>query len=187
MAKKSRQRKQQEPQTPNAADEVRGWIFRRPRETETPPGWAFAKGGLVGLLVIVPAVAGAVFALARLGIGPRQTAFAEIAWLTALLIGLPAVLVSGGIGRAAARAAIRAPQGQARRAMSNAAKSAAVAVAGFTLIAAIPMRFVPQESWRWLGIAATGGVIGAPAGALIGWWVARARVRLAGAEPGTDL
>ncbi len=72
----------------------------------TPPPFAFWKGAAIGTVVVVPAVAGAVWTLGRLGIGNPDAGFIHVLRLTMVFAGLAAVLTAGGVGRLAAQASV---------------------------------------------------------------------------------
>lgn len=132
-----------------------------------PPRWGFFKGLLTGLVIEVPAIAAAVWLLARIGIGDPDATYMQILRLSTWFTGVAALLTAGGIGRLAAYASVDKPGGR-RQAMLVAARAHAAAGAGLVLIAAIPHGHLPQEALGWLAILAMGGVMGALCGAAIG-------------------
>lgn len=129
------------------------------------PRWGFWKGMLAGVAIEVPALTGAVWALAQLGIGNSEVPVMRIMRLTTVFAGVAAIFTAGGIGRLSAYASI---DGGRRRAVFVAARAHAVASAGLVLIAAIPLGHLPGHSLAWLALPAGGAVAGAACGALIG-------------------
>src|SRR3954463_6600643 len=79
-----------------------------------PPRWGFIKGLLTGAVIEVPALASAVWLLARLGIGDPDTGFMRILRLTTVFCGVAAVLTAAGIGRLAAHASVDKIGGRSR-------------------------------------------------------------------------
>jgi len=120
---------------------------------------------LTGAAIEVPALTGAVWGLAQLGIGNADAPVMRIMRLTTVFAGLAALFTAGGIGRLAAYASI---DGGRRRAMFVAARAHAVASAGLVLIAAIPQGRLPGHSLTWLAFPAAGSVAGVACGVLIG-------------------
>lgn len=118
-------------------------------------------------MIEVPAIAAAVWLLARIGIGDPDATYMQILRLSTWFTGVAALLTAGGIGRLAAYASVDKPGGR-RQAMLVAARAHAAAGAGLVLIAAIPHGHLPQEALGWLAILAMGGVMGALCGAAIG-------------------
>lgn len=118
-------------------------------------------------MIEVPAIAAAVWLLARIGIGDPDATYMQILRLSTWFTGVAALLTAGGIGRLAAYASADKPGGR-RQAMLVAARAHAAAGAGLVLIAAIPHGHLPQEALGWLAILAMGGVMGALCGAAIG-------------------
>jgi hypothetical protein len=129
------------------------------------PPWGFWKGLVTGVLIEVPALTFAVWALARLGIGNPDAPVMRVVRLTAVFAGVAAVFTAGGIGRLAAYASI---DGGRRRAVQVAARAHAAASAGLVVIAAIPHGDLPGRSLAWLAFPAAGALVGAGCGALIG-------------------
>jgi hypothetical protein len=130
------------------------------------PRWGFVKGFLTGAVIEIPAIATAVWLLARVGIGDPDAGFMHIARLTAVFAGVAALFTAGGIGRLAAHASVE--RGGRWRAVAVAARAHAAAGAGLALIAAIPHGHLPTHSWQWLSVLAFGAVFGAACGAVIG-------------------
>ncbi|HEX3760532.1 MAG TPA: hypothetical protein VHW23_17580 [Kofleriaceae bacterium] len=120
---------------------------------------------LAGVAIEVPALTGAVWVLAQLGIGNAEVPVMRIMRLTTVFAGVAAIFTAGGIGRLAAYASI---EGGRRRAVFVAARAHAVASAGLVLIAAIPHGQLPGHSLAWLGFPVAGAVAGVACGALIG-------------------
>jgi hypothetical protein len=129
------------------------------------PRWGFWKGMLAGVAIEVPALTGAVWVLAQLGIGNPEVSVMRIMRLTTVFAGAAALFTAGGIGRLAAYASI---DGGRRRAVFVAARAHAVASAGLVLIAAIPHGQLPGHSLAWLAFPVGGAVVGVACGALIG-------------------
>jgi hypothetical protein len=142
-------------------------VTTRPRDAIPAylPRWGFFKGFLTGAVVEVPALAGAVWVLAQLGIGDPDVSFMRIIRLTTVFAGIASVLTAAGIGRLAAHASML---GGRRRALWVAARAHAIASAGLVLIAAIPHGHLPTQHAQWLAFPAAGLVVGALCGVLIG-------------------
>nr|HEX4319185.1 hypothetical protein [Kofleriaceae bacterium] len=144
-----------------------------------PPRWGFFKGLLTGLVIEVPAIAGAVWVLAQLGFGDPDVGFMRLLRFTTVFAGFAAVLTAAGIGRLAAHASVQSRGGGGgggsggklggrRRAVFVAARAHAAAGAGLVVIAAIPHGHLPDVRWHWLALLAGGAVCGALCGAVIG-------------------
>jgi hypothetical protein len=140
----------------------------RPVLVRLPPPYAFLKGSILGLVVLIPLTALALLLLAQIGIGDRDASYVTLIAFVAVFAGLPAILTAGGIGRVAARTAIA--RGHAR-AVAVAALDAAIAGAGLVLLAIVPLGEVPSSLGHWLWISGLGAVAGALGGAVIGLWV----------------
>jgi len=137
----------------------------RPDTRAIPARWGFWKGLLTGAAIEIPAIAGTVWVLSRLGIGDPTLELMPILRLTTVFAGLAALLTAGGIGRLAAHAG---SVGGRRRAAFVAARAHAFASAGLVLIAAVPHGHLPAEPLGFLPIALAGLVTGAACGGLIG-------------------
>jgi hypothetical protein len=122
---------------------------------------------LTGAVIEVPALAGGVWVLGRLGIGDRHTPFMHLLRLSAVFAGLAAVVTAAGIGRLAAHASIEKHGGR-RRAMLVGARAHAAAGVALLLIATIPHGHLPDRGAIWLWIPVIGLAIGAACGAVIG-------------------
>ena len=131
-----------------------------------PPRWAFFKGLLTGLVIEVPALAGGVWLLARLGVGDPGVSFMRILRLTTVFAGVAALLTAAGIGRVAAHASVDKIGGRTH-AVSVAARTHAVASVGLLLIAAIPHGHLPERVLGWIELAVMGALVGAWCGAVI--------------------
>ncbi len=131
-----------------------------------PPRWGFFKGLVTGAVVELPAIAGALWLLARLGIGDPDVHYLALLRMTAVFAGLAALLTAGGVGRLAAHASVG--HVDRRHAMWVAARAHAAAGAGLVVIAAIPHGHLPLHLWKWLAFPAAGALLGAAIGALIG-------------------
>jgi hypothetical protein len=132
-----------------------------------PPRWGFFKGLLGGAVIEVPALAGGVWILARLGASDPSVPFMQIMRLTAVFAGVAALFTAGGIGRLTAYASVEKGGGR-RRAMLVGARAHAAASAGLILIAAIPHGHLPDRGLGWLVIPLVGAATGALCGAAIG-------------------
>jgi hypothetical protein len=146
------------------------------REVGQPPAYAFSKGALLGAVLVIPAMAAAVFVLARFGIGDGAAPFSRALEAAVMFAGVPAILTAGGVGRLAARAVIAPDKGTVGRGIGAAALAFAAAGAGLVLLAAIPLGHLPEQPVRWLWVGAAGAVAGAMAGAVIGLWAGTGRV-----------
>src|SRR4051812_22761470 len=132
-----------------------------------PPRWAFFKGLLTGIVIEVPALAGGVWLLARIGVGDSTVPFFKILRLTTLFAGLAAIFTAGGIGRVAAFASVDKIGGR-KRAMQVAGRTHAVASVGLIMIAIIPHGHFPEPGAIWLTIPAMGALCGIVCGMTIG-------------------
>jgi hypothetical protein len=124
-------------------------------------------GLLTGAVLEVPALAGGVWLLARIGVGDPEVGFMRILRLTAVFTGIAAVVTAAGIGRLAALAS-GGKQGGRKRAVIVAARTHAGAGAGLLLIAAIPLGHLPVHLATWLAYPIAGALVGAALGAAIG-------------------
>ena len=131
-----------------------------------PPRWGFFKGLVTGAAVELPAIAGAVWLLARGGIGNPDVGYMQLLRMSAVFTGIAALLTAGGIGRLAAHASVG--HVDRRHAMWVAARAHAAAGAALVLIAAIPHGHLPLHLWKWLAFPAAGAAVGLVLGALIG-------------------
>jgi hypothetical protein len=122
-------------------------------------------GIATGAVIEVPAIAGAVWVLARLGIGNRAVPFMTELRLTAAFAGIAALLTAAGLGRLAAFASL---EGGRKKAMAVTARAHAAASAGLVLIAAIPHGELPEHALGYLPFLLGGAVCGAVCGAVIG-------------------
>jgi hypothetical protein len=127
------------------------------RKLVIPARWGFSKGVLTGLVIEVPAVAATIWVLSYLGIGDPTVPFMQIIRLTAVFVGVAAVLTAGGIGRLAAYAAA---EGGRARAMLVAARAHAIASAGLVLIAIIPHGGLPSTPIGFVPIPLAGVLTG---------------------------
>jgi hypothetical protein len=131
-----------------------------------PPRWGFFKGLLTGAVLEVPAIAGGLWLLARLGVGDTMAGFMRMLRLTAVFAGVAAVMTAAGIGRLAAHASVG--KGGRKRAVIVAARTHAAAGAGLLLIAAIPLGHLPVHLAAWLVYPVAGALVGTGLGAAIG-------------------
>src|SRR5438132_6552057 len=118
-----------------------------------PPRWGFVKGALTGAVIEVPALAAAVWLLARMGIGDPDVAFMRILRIGAVFAGIAALFTAGGIGRLAAYTSIERGR---QRAIVVAARAHAVATAGLVIIALIPHGHLPTHRALWAGLPVIG-------------------------------
>src|SRR5687768_14336070 len=130
------------------------------------PRWAFFKGLLTGVVIEIPALAGGVWLLSRLGVGDPSVPFFKILRLTTVFAGIAAVFTAGGIGRVAAFASVEKDGGR-RRAMQVAARTHAIASVGLIMIAIIPHGNLPDRGFSWLAIPAMGALVGVLCGMTI--------------------
>jgi hypothetical protein len=131
------------------------------------PPFGFWKGLVVGGIVVVPAIAAAVWTLARLGIGKTGLGYVQAVRFTGLFAGIPALLTAAGIGRLAAQASIEGRGGRLRAVWMAALAQAASGI-GLIIIAAMPNGDMPMEPARWGWLACGGVIAGALCGAVIG-------------------
>jgi hypothetical protein len=135
----------------------------------------FLKGAVLGLILVIPLTALAVYLLGRLDIGDPQASYYTVIAFVAVFAGLPAMVTVGGIGRAAAAACAR-PAGRGGPAACTrvAAIYTALTNIGLVLLTVVPMGEVPIDVATWLWIVALGGSTGALGGFVLGLWVAYA-------------
>lgn len=131
------------------------------------PRWGFIKGTLTGAVIEVPAIASAVWLLARAGLGDRDVAFMHVMRMSAVFAGVAALITAGGIGRLAAYASVD-KRGGRWHAVWVAARAHAAATIGLVVIASIPLGHVPAFGKAWLAIVGTAAAFGAACGAMIG-------------------
>lgn len=129
------------------------------------PRHAFWKGAGAGVLVVLPVIALAVWASARVGVTHHHHGVIECLRLTMIFAGLAGVMTSGGVGRLAAEASA---VGGRPRAVIVAARAMAPAGAALIMVAAIPHGELPMSPWGWAVLAALGAVAGAGGGVVIG-------------------
>ncbi|HKE17119.1 MAG TPA: hypothetical protein VKB80_19730 [Kofleriaceae bacterium] len=152
-----------------------------------PPPGAFLKGAVVGLVLLVPLTALAVYVLGRLDIGDPEASYYTIVAFVAVFAGLPAIITVGGIGRAAASALVRPGErgGPSASTRVSAIYTAFTAV-GLVLLTVVPLGEVPTALGTWLWIVALGGATGALGGFVLGLWVAYGS-RKPDSDPTVDL
>ncbi|MBK9031962.1 MAG: hypothetical protein IPL61_11655 [Myxococcales bacterium] len=126
---------------------------------------SFAKGFLVGALLVIPLISLAIFAVSRLGLGGERPGIIAIVRLVTVFAVLPAVVTAGGVGRLAAQASLH---GGRRRAVWVAARALAFGGAGLAIIGAMPCEVTPETWPGWVVLAAAGMVAGALAGIGVG-------------------
>lgn len=129
------------------------------------PRHAFWKGAGAGVLVVIPAVALAVWVSARVGVTHHDDGVIACLRMTVMFAGLAAVLTAGGVGRLAAEAS--AERGRPW-AVVVAARAMAPAGAALAIIAAIPHGELPMSIAGWVALAALGAILGAGSGVMIG-------------------
>lgn len=146
-------------------------ISSRPPKRKLPRN-GFWKGAAAGFLVVIPASALTVWALARVGLLDQRAGVIACLRMALLFSGLAAVLTGGGVGRLAAQASIERPSswlGSGRpRAILTAAAAMAPAGAALTIIAAMPHGGLPMTPLGWVLLALGGAVSGAASGVAIG-------------------
>ena len=130
----------------------------------------FSKGALIGLVGFIPALAVGVVVLGRLGLVRRNADPLEILLISAAFAGLPAILCAGGLGRLAARAALKSGRGAATRATVLAG---AAAGAGLIILATVPLGGLPDQPKQWAWVALAGAIATGLIAACIGLWVYR--------------
>jgi hypothetical protein len=130
------------------------------------PRLGFLKGAALGVVVVLPSVAAAVWILARAGIGNPRVTMVEALRMATIFAGAAAVLTAGGIGRLAAHTSIT--PGGLRASIMRSVQAQAVAGAGLVIIAAIPHGELPVEPWVWAWFAVAGAIGGALSGLIIG-------------------
>ena len=152
-----------------------------------PPPGAFLKGAVIGLILLVPLTALAVYVLGRLDIGDPEASYYTIVAFVAVFAGLPSIITVGGIGRAAASALVRPGErgGPSASTRVSAIYTAFTAV-GLVLLTVVPLGEVPTGLGTWLWIVALGGATGALGGFVLGVWVAYGS-RKPDADPPVDL
>lgn len=134
---------------------------RTPTGKRPAPG--FAKGALLGVLVMIPLISLGIWIANRLGIGDQHPTMINVLRLTVVFAGLPAVLTSGGVGRLAAQASVERGRGALVAARAMAAGGAAL-----ILVAAIPTEVIPGSHLGWGLLAGGGAIAGAIGGVVIG-------------------
>lgn len=132
---------------------------------------AFARGALVGLVWMIPALAILLHAVAHWGTADVQPSLAFTLSITAGFAGLPAMLLAGGTARWTLRVASRPGAGSPGRAIRSAVLSTAVIGIGLGVLAAVPLRCLPQPPANWIWVTAAGILAGAMGGFLLGYWV----------------
>lgn len=136
------------------------------------PPHAFLKGAVLGLLLLVPLTALAVYVLGRLGIGDPQASYYSIIAFAAVFAGLPAMVTAGGVGRAAASALVRPGERGGPAACTRVATiDSALTGVGLVLLTVVPLGEVPTEVGTWVWIIVLGAATGALGGFVLGLWV----------------
>lgn len=138
---------------------------RADRRKARVPRHAFWKGAGAGILVVIPAVAMAVWLAPYLGITGHDAGIIACLRMTVVFAGLATVLTAGGVGRLAAEAST---EGGRPRAVLVAARAMAPGGAALTLIAAIPHGELPMTPAGWVALTVVGALCGAGAGAVVG-------------------
>jgi hypothetical protein len=137
----------------------------------TPPPYGFLKGAVLGLVVLLPLTAFAVYLLAQIGIGDPDATYTQVIAFVAVFGGLPAILSSGGIGRVAARTAVAPRRGGTGWSILVSALATGVVGAGVVILSVVPLGEVPVTLERWLWMIGFGGGAGLVVGIVIGLWV----------------
>ncbi len=89
-----------------------------------------------------------------------------------MFAGLPAIVTTGGIGRAAARALVRpGPRGGAAAGIRVAVVQTALATFGLVVLTVVPLGEVPTTLGHWVLIVLVGASCGAMAGFVLGLWI----------------
>ncbi len=139
---------------------------------QVPPPNAFLKGAVLGLILLVPLTALAVYLLGRLEIGDPQASYYSIIAFAAVFAGLPAIITAGGIGRAAASALVRPGERGGPAASTRVATiDAALTGIGLVLLTVVPLGEVPIEVGTWVWIIVLGASTGALGGFVLGLWM----------------
>lgn len=128
-----------------------------------PPG--FAKGAVLGVLVMIPLISLGIWLANRLGIGEVRPTLIGVLRLVVVFAGVPAVVTAGGVGRLAAQASV---DGGRTRAMWMAGSALAFGGIGAIVIGAIPNEVIPASGLGWGALAAVGALAGTLAGVAIG-------------------
>ncbi|HUS65454.1 MAG TPA: hypothetical protein VMZ28_12970 [Kofleriaceae bacterium] len=136
-----------------------------------PPPFAFLKGAVLGLVVLLPLAALACYLLAQIGIGDPDASYTQIISFVAVFGGLPAIVSAGGVGRVAARTAVAPRRGGTGWSILVAAAACTVIGAGVVILSVVPLGEVPTARDRWLWITGFGGGAGLVCGIMIGLWV----------------
>ena len=137
-----------------------------------PPPNAFLKGAVIGLILLIPLTALAVYVLGRLDIGDPQASYYSVIAFVAVFAGLPAIITAGGIGRAAAGALVRpGDRGGPSASTRVSTLYAALTTVGLVLLSVVPLGAVPTAVGTWIWIIALGGLTGALGGFVLGLWV----------------
>jgi hypothetical protein len=144
---------------------MRSMVEEAAATTTEPPaprrGGAFWRGASIGLVVGVPLTAATVVVLARLGFGDAQATLGTVLEHALLFAGMPAMVVSGGIARLAART-------DGPSALRTAALCAWPAAIGWLLLTVLPLGSLPEAAPTWSWLVPAGLVPGTVTGALIG-------------------
>ena len=137
-----------------------------------PPPNGFLKGAVLGLLLLVPLTALAVYLLGRLGVGDPQASYYSIIAFAAVFAGLPAMVTAGGVGRAAASALVRPGERGGPAACTRVATiDTALTGIGLVLLTVVPLGEVPTEVGTWVWIIVLGAATGALGGFVLGLWI----------------
>ncbi len=137
-----------------------------------PPPNAFLKGAVLGIFLLVPLTALAVYLLGRLEIGDPQASYYSIIGFAAVFAGLPAMVTAGGVGRAAASALVRPGERGGPAASTRVATiDTALTGIGLVLLTVVPLGEVPTEVGTWVWIVVLGASTGALGGFVLGLWI----------------
>jgi hypothetical protein len=130
------------------------------------------KGAVLGLVLLIPLAALAVYLLRLVGVGEPGATYTRVVGFVAVFAGLPAVLTAGGVARVAARLAVARGRGR-KWSVFGAVLHTAVTGAGLVILTLVPLGEVPAGRDRWLWILGLGAAAGAIGGLVIGLWVSQ--------------
>jgi hypothetical protein len=122
---------------------------------------------IAGAVVAIPAIATTVWSLGKLGCGDPELPLLKAIRVTALFVGIAAIVTAGGVGRLAAQAA-NDDGASRKRPLWVAGRAYAAAGAALTIIAAIPHGHLPDAWPGFVLIGVAGAITGALCGVVIG-------------------
>jgi hypothetical protein len=132
------------------------------------PRWGAWKGLLVGAVVEIPVISGAVLLLSWMSSELVTSAALQpmsVIRVTGVFAGIPALATAAGLGRLAAHEYVKRRR---RGAIVSTALAHALAGVLLTLIACLPHGIVPTSVPEWLALAGLGVLAGASCGVAIG-------------------